>query len=413
MSLTREQPAPDADLGASSRALQAEALARARGGGLWILGGGAITAISYFTSTQTYWISWGPIAYGAYVWLRGLSDYLRVGGRAGPALAAVVALAFVGGAAGGAVVLAEWQFAQVHEAENRAVALWDDATDLTDAVFARTTPWSAADVIDMAAAARLLDEAASTLTTVLPPVDFGHAGIADLRAVAGLLRERADLARRLSTSSEAQREQLLIEWDRLSDRLLQAAGSVPQARAEQNSKPAQVAKSPSPAATPTPVPTARPVSLRADQVILPASRFPFAGYEVTRDETYGAWGWVRSFDSRTRDYHFIAVVAHVFGPTDRATSVVAAHDCSNYADPNGRPVKSLALTAEVVGEGAKACRHEIAGRAFVYAYVAGSRNVAIEIESNPRVHMTDAVAMRDLVTVARLQLQIIEAVAPR
>lgn len=415
MSLIGNQPAAPGrdDVATSVGASQAEALSRARVGALWMLGGGAITAGSYFTSTQTYWISWGPIAYGAYALLRGLSDYLRVGGRAGVGLATVIAVALVGGAAGGTVALAEWQFAQVLEAENRAVVRWNEATDLTDAVFARKTPWGATDAMDMTAAARLFDEASNTIGAALPPLDFGHARFADLRAIAGLLRERAELARRLSASTEAQRTQLLAEWDRLSDRLLRAAGSQAETGTEITAAPPRGASSEAPAATPAPVPTLRPVLLRPDQVILPAGRFPFAGYEVTQDEAHGSWGWVRSFDSPGGNYYFIAVAVYVFGPTELGTTVVAAHDCATYADPGRRPVRSIALTAEVVGDGAKACRHEVGTGAFAYSYIVGARNIAVKIESNPRTFMPDATAMRDLVNLARLQLQIIEAVAPR
>lgn len=46
-------------------------------------------------------------------------------------------------------------------------------------------------------------------------------------------------------------------------------------------------------------------------------------------------------------------------------------------------------------------------------YFAGRRNMAVQIEANPRVQTTDAAAMEDLVDLARLQLQIIDSVAQR
>lgn len=431
MTIVVEKSTADAQSELVTTALQAEALSRARRGALWIVGGGALTAGSYFTSTQTYWITWGPMAYGAYAALRGITDYLRLSGRFGPGLASVIALALLGGAAAGAVAVSEWASARILAAEERAVAIWGEATDLTDGVFDRTGGWTSADARDMTAAAALLDSAALTVEVVLPPIDFPK-GVAALRHIAQELRDRAALARRLAKStSEAERQQLFADWDQQSQRLrvlgqsmsssgaTAASSAEPSARAVTRTQAPPTAITPTPfrfvlAAPPTPAPTPRPVGLRADQVILPAARFPYPGYDVSRDEASGVRGWSRTFRSDAGSYYFVSVVVEVLVPGQSGTSVVAAADCASFRDSTGKAATSSEFRAEVLGDAAKACRHEVRPGAVIYEYVTADRNVVIFVQANPRYfENTGTVALGDLVDVARLQLQIISSLAPR
>lgn len=429
MTIVVDKSTADAQGELVTTALQAEALSQARRGALWIVGGGALTAGSYFTSTQTYWITWGPMAYGAYAALRGISDYLRLGGRFGPGLAAVIALALLGGAAAGAVAGSEWASARIIVAEERAVAIWGEATDLTDAVFERTGGWTAGDASAMTTAAALLDSAALTVEVALPPIDFPK-GVAGLRQIAQELRDRAALARRLAKStSEAERQQLFADWNQQSERLRALAqrmsgatavsSTEPSARAGTRTQAPPTAITPTPfrfvlAASPTPAPTPRPVGLRADQVILPAARFPYPGYDVSRDEASGARGWSRTFRSDAGSYYFMSVVVEVLVPGQSGTSVVAAADCASFRDSTGKAATSSEFRAEVLGDAAKACRHEVRPGAVIYEYVTADRNVVIFVQANPRYYEnTGTVALGDLVDVARLQLQIISTLAPR
>lgn len=402
--------------------LQRDALARARRGALWIVGGGALTAGSYFTSAETYWITWGPMAYGAYAALRGVSDYLSVGGRFGSGLASVLVLALLGGAAAGAVAVSEWAGARVIAAEERAVAIWSEATDLTDAVFDRPGEWTPTDASDMTAAAALLDSAALTLEVALPPIDF-PGGVSDLRQIAEELRGRAELARGLAKSTnEAERQRLFVDWNRQNERLVALAHSAsPSGAATPATRTPAATTTASPfrfvlsgTASPTPVPTARPVALRADQVILPAARFPYPGYDVSRDEASGSRGWVRTYRSDTAGYYFVSISLEVLEPGQSGTASVAAADCASFRDSTATAATSTEFRAEVLGDAAKACRHEVRPGAVIYEYVTADRNVVILVQANPRYYEnTGTVALRDLVEVARLQLQIVAALAPR
>jgi hypothetical protein len=159
--------------------------------------------------------------------------------------------------------------------------------------------------------------------------------------------------------------------------------------------------------------TPRAVALRADQMIIPPAEFPFANYQVSLDEAVESTGWVREFSSETANYYHLRVVVFVGRPNHAGTSDVAAEDCS-YTDSQGRPVTTATLPAEVVGDGAKACRIGIGPRIRLYVYVTADRNVTVYVDANPRYsEVTDASALADLVIVARRQLQIIDRVAPR
>jgi hypothetical protein len=78
-------------------------------------------------------------------------------------------------------------------------------------------------------------------------------------------------------------------------------------------------------------------------------------------------------------------------------------------------VSSREIGAPVIGDAAKACRHDVgtAGDIVAYSYFTANRNVMIRIRSNPYYLGTDAQASAALVTLARLQVSIIERVAPR
>jgi hypothetical protein len=164
--------------------------------------------------------------------------------------------------------------------------------------------------------------------------------------------------------------------------------------------------------TPPPA-TPRPIGLRSDQIVISVADFPFSGYQMSSDKQIGAGGWFRSFRSSTEDYFYMSVDIWVYGADETGMSVVAAEDCS-YTDPQGRPVKTATLTAEVLGDAAKACRYEVGTGIVFYSYTAATRNAAIYVESNPRyIEVTDGLALRDLVTLAKAQIRTIDRLAPR
>lgn len=158
----------------------------------------------------------------------------------------------------------------------------------------------------------------------------------------------------------------------------------------------------------------RPVLLRPDQIIIPFGEFPLAGYNIGTDRANGSDGWLRTFDAASKDatgYYFFSVRLRVAPPGDTGASLVAAQSCQ-LTDPEGRTVKATEIRAEVLGDGAKACRFDI-GDAIAYDYYTAERNVLIVVRSNPWIPKSDAASMIDSVRVARAQVAIIQRVAPR
>lgn len=165
---------------------------------------------------------------------------------------------------------------------------------------------------------------------------------------------------------------------------------------------------------PTPAPT-RAVALRPEQMIIPAAEFPFAGYNVSTDEAIGGYAWLRGFDSQSKaatGYYFFELIVSVAPADTSGASLVAAQGCQ-YEDPGGRAVQRTEITAEVLGDGAKACRYDIGAGVLIYEYHTAERNALVVVRSNPWAPKGDSVAMADLVRVARTQIAIIQRVAPR
>ena len=171
---------------------------------------------------------------------------------------------------------------------------------------------------------------------------------------------------------------------------------------------------PTPPGARTPTPT-RAVSLRPEQMILPPFDFPFQGYDVTRDQASGAASWFREFRATVQfstSYHYVMVALDVNSPLTSGYQLIAAATC-RFVDPERRPVRVTEITAEVVGDGAKACRYDIGDNIRVYDYFTAERNVLVQVRSNTSRVSENAEVMRDAVTVARLQITTIQRVAPR
>jgi hypothetical protein len=153
-------------------------------------------------------------------------------------------------------------------------------------------------------------------------------------------------------------------------------------------------------------------------MIIPEVEFTFTGYTASSDVSCGVGCFQRTFTAidvnRTGNYWF-SVMVTVASPGTAGASLVAQQDCL-LIDPGGRKVSSHEIGAQVVGEAAKACRHDVgtAGDTTAYSYFTANRNVLIRIRSNPYFFgTTDTQASSALVTLARLQLSIIDRVAPR
>lgn len=170
--------------------------------------------------------------------------------------------------------------------------------------------------------------------------------------------------------------------------------------------------------TQTPFVGPRGVVLQAQQMIMSLGDLPRAGYKVTTDATCGSGCWQRIFtatDANSTGNYFFSVVLDVWDANTMGASLVAQQVCT-FVDSGGRPVNSKEIVAQVIGDGAKACRHDIgtAGDVVAYTYFTADRNVLIRVRSNPSLFSTtQAQATADLVAVARQQFAIIERVAPR
>jgi serine/threonine protein kinase len=173
------------------------------------------------------------------------------------------------------------------------------------------------------------------------------------------------------------------------------------------------------APTLTPGPThPYPVALRPEQVIMPQSEFPLAGYTQGRDmagnsPTSGR-RWLRDFESTSGQYWYANFIITVYTPDVAATSAIARTACSGIWDwtaSKEQPVITE-IAAEVIGDGAKACRYAFPTLSDVVSYTTGTRNVTVTTTVSVRtVGIPQAIAT--CVLLAKQQLGIIERVAPR
>jgi serine/threonine protein kinase len=167
--------------------------------------------------------------------------------------------------------------------------------------------------------------------------------------------------------------------------------------------------------TPSPAPThPYPVLLNADQVIMPPEQVPLAGYVVSRDQRSGAFGWTRQFYSTGANYWYLTFEVTVLRASAPATEELARTTC-DWTFTGGQPLTAREIGAEVIADGAKACRYTFANNTSEWVvYTTGSRNVVVEVGVSPRLSsITTAAAAAQAVSLARLQLALIERVSPR
>lgn len=174
--------------------------------------------------------------------------------------------------------------------------------------------------------------------------------------------------------------------------------------------------SPAKTVTPTPAPThPYAVSLRPEQVIMPPTEFPLAGYSVTRDQADPPYGWQRLFGSTGSDYWWIDVYVYVYPSYMLGSDRIAAAKCNDFsfsATNGDRLLSQTEISAVVVGDGAKACLQHFAGTtADMTEYITATRNVEVIVMADPR-YATNAQALNLVVQIARQQLGIIGQVAP-
>jgi DnaJ domain len=156
----------------------ADAFRYARNGGLWFAGGGLVTALTYAFSEGTYFLAWGPLLFGGFQLVRGLIRYLTVpsGGRQAPHLALLAGLVLVGVLSAGFVGVTEMQAAQDENHRNawnkmidETGLLFDQASELVEAVGSRPGPWDPADSADMAKASALYKQIADEVAAAATP----------------------------------------------------------------------------------------------------------------------------------------------------------------------------------------------------------------------------------------------------
>lgn len=189
---------------------------------------------------------------------------------------------------------------------------------------------------------------------------------------------------------------------------------------------AQSLASPTPTlSTPSPTPTLRPtpthpysVSLRPEQLIMSPSEFPLSGFTVSRDRSWYtailADGWDRQFIATGGQYWYAEFIVTVYGESVRASDKVAATDCAtiwDWSESKEQPIVTE-ITADVIGDAAKACRFAFPTIGDWVAYTTGTRNVTVTVGVEVRtVGIAQAIAMS--MQLARQQLAIIERAAPR
>ena len=172
-------------------------------------------------------------------------------------------------------------------------------------------------------------------------------------------------------------------------------------------------------ATPVPTPThPYAVSLRPEQVTMPQSEFPLPGYTITRDAAgnspVAAKRWLRDFSSTTGQYWWANFIVTVYAPDVSASTAIGNTACAqiwDWSSSREQPVISE-ITAEVIGDGAKACRYAFPTIADVVSYTTGTRNVTVTTSVAVRT-VGIAQAIATCVLLAKEQLGIIERLAPR
>lgn len=169
---------------------------------------------------------------------------------------------------------------------------------------------------------------------------------------------------------------------------------------------------PSSVSTPTSAPTFRPVTLQPQQVIMPPSEFPMTGYTVSLDQAHAPYGWDREFTSTTMEYYWVQFSVYIYPGSTKGTQILAQMSC-DWTWTNFSPTRRE-ISADVVGDGAKACLYSSFGPGYkdIVEYVTASRNVVVIVSATPR-YIDDTTTTNRLVNLARQQLAIIDRVAPR
>ncbi|MGH2377312.1 MAG: J domain-containing protein [Candidatus Limnocylindria bacterium] len=212
------------DVGIAPEVQREIARGQAIRGGLWLAGGGVVTAATYAATPPggTYFLAWGPVLFGGFQFLRGISAYLGADGTTSRVrdllpvlLLAVVGLGSAGyvglsesGAIGPSATVAEW-----NQAVDRADAKIAEATVLMTAVFERTGAWSAQDSTDMSRVASLYAEAAAIVETAPTSATlawYQQGIVGNYRTAVAIARELASIS---SATTEAQFQSMLDRWD--------------------------------------------------------------------------------------------------------------------------------------------------------------------------------------------------------
>lgn len=164
------------------------------------------------------------------------------------------------------------------------------------------------------------------------------------------------------------------------------------------------------APTVTPAPTlAGALTLKPEQVILPAEQFPLAGYSIDTDEAAGTNRWTRVW-SGPGAFSWVRVYVTILGPTVSARDSIASTTCDWTFTPPAQ--RGAEIAAPVVGDGAKACGYDFTNLAVgSLVYTTGTRNVLVTLGVYRRA-ATQAAAAAFVASLADYQLWIIDKVAP-
>jgi len=170
----------------------------------------------------------------------------------------------------------------------------------------------------------------------------------------------------------------------------------------------------SPTPTSQPIPTIRQIAARPQDLVMPPSEFPYTGYSVTHDTAVGSNGWRRDFSAKTLDYYYLQLYVFIYPPGTTGANQLTRFTCDFTWDNPPYPVPGE-VTAEVIGDGAKACRYHWEGTIpDWFEYITATRNAIVIAAGEPRrPNITDAAAMNQMISLARQQIAILERVAPR
>jgi len=159
------------------------------------------------------------------------------------------------------------------------------------------------------------------------------------------------------------------------------------------------------------------VTLAASQLILPPESFPLSGYKIAEDRGTDTY-WRRDFDPLAAvgaDYAYMLIELTLYPSAKEAQS--ALPKCGATKERGGMiadrpPLSAAVVTAPTSGDMSIACAFAFAGGLSRFDYSIASRNVYVFVQVAPSLSVSQTTALDEAVAIGRVQLAIVDRIAP-